>query len=90
MWPQVPGFGRAPVRLETVSRPFGSREETVWALFEPRCMQTRKEVTEMHAAIIRARAMFAILAAVAAVFLTLGIAPIEPSTAMPPICPPHC
>jgi hypothetical protein len=53
-------------------------------------MQTRKEVTEMHAAITCAGLALLILAAVAAVFLVLGIAPIETSTAMPPICPPHC
>ena len=44
----------------------------------------------MHAAITRARVTFLILAAAAAVFLILGIAPVEPSTAMPPLCPPHC
>jgi hypothetical protein len=53
-------------------------------------MQTRREVTDMHAAITRARVTFVILAAVAALLLILGIAPVEPSTAMPPICPPHC
>jgi hypothetical protein len=44
----------------------------------------------MHAAITRARVMFVLLAAVATIFLGLGIAPIETSTAMPPICPPTC
>jgi hypothetical protein len=53
-------------------------------------MQTRKEVTEMHAAITRARVMYVILAAVAAVLLSLGLAPIEPSMAMPVGCPPGC
>ena len=53
-------------------------------------MQTRKGVTEMHAAITRARVMFVILTAVAAIFLGLGIAPIETSTAMPISCPPSC
>ena len=50
-------------------------------------MQTRKEVTEMHVAISRARLMFLILA-VAATFLILGIAPIEPATMPVPACPP--
>jgi hypothetical protein len=53
-------------------------------------MQTRREVKEMHAAITRAHVMFVILAAVAAIFLGLGIAPIETSTAMPIACPPVC
>jgi hypothetical protein len=44
----------------------------------------------MHAAITPVRVRFGILAAVAAIFLGLGIAPIETSTAMPPICPPTC
>jgi hypothetical protein len=52
-------------------------------------MQTRKEVKEMHAAITRALALSPILAAVAAVILSLGLAPIEPSI-MPPDCPPSC
>jgi hypothetical protein len=34
--------------------------------------------------------MLVILAAVAAILLGLGIAPIETSTAMPPHCPPVC
>lgn len=52
-------------------------------------MQTRKEVNEMHAVITRARALTPILAAVAAVLLSLGIAPVEPSI-VPPDCPPIC
>jgi hypothetical protein len=52
-------------------------------------MQTRKEVREMHAAITRAVALFPIFAAVAAVLLSLGLAPIEPSI-VPPECPPSC
>ena len=44
----------------------------------------------MHAAITRARVMLVILTGVASVFLILGIAPIDPSTAMPPLCPPSC
>ena len=42
----------------------------------------------MDAAITRARVMFVILAAVAALLLALGIAPIE--TSMPVACPPVC
>jgi hypothetical protein len=53
-------------------------------------MQTRKEVTEMHVAIIRAGVVFVILAAVAAVCLILGIEPVEPSTTMHAGCPPGC
>ena len=53
-------------------------------------MQTRKEVTEMHVAITRAGLALLILAAVAAAFLILGIAPLETSTAMPSLCPPDC
>lgn len=52
-------------------------------------MQTRKEVNEMHAAITRALALTPILAAVAAVLLSLGLAPIDPSI-VPPDCPPLC
>ena len=44
----------------------------------------------MHVAISRARLMFLILAAVAATFLILGIAPIEPATMPVPSCPPIC
>jgi hypothetical protein len=73
-----------------VSKPFGTREGTVWVAVEPRRMETRREVTAMHAAITRARVMFVILAAVAAISLGLGIAPIETSTAMPVACPPNC
>lgn len=43
----------------------------------------------MHAAITRALALTPILAAVAAVILSHGLAPIEPSL-MPPDCPPNC
>ena len=53
-------------------------------------MQTRREVTEMHVAITHARVMFLILAAVAATFLILGIAPVEPATMPVPACPPIC
>jgi hypothetical protein len=53
-------------------------------------MQTRKEVTEMHVAINHARLMFLTLAAVAATFLILGIAPVEPATMPVPSCPPIC
>jgi hypothetical protein len=53
-------------------------------------MQTRKEVTEMHVAITRAVVVFVILAAVAAVFLVLGTAPVDSSTAMHAGCPPGC
>jgi Flp pilus assembly protein TadG len=53
-------------------------------------MHTRKEVTEMHVAITRAGLALLIFAAVATVLLVLGIAPVETSTAMPPICPPTC
>jgi hypothetical protein len=80
---------RAP-RASVVSEPFGTRGETVWASSEPRRMQTRKEVTEMHVAITRAGLALLMLAAVAAALLVLGIAPIETSTAMPPHCPPAC
>ena len=44
----------------------------------------------MHVAITRAGLALLILATVAAVFLILGIAPVETSTAMPPYCPPGC
>ena len=53
-------------------------------------MQTRKEVTEMHVAITRAGLALLMLAAVAAVFLILGIEPVEPSTTMHAGCPPGC
>jgi hypothetical protein len=43
----------------------------------------------MHVAITRAGLALLILAAVTAVFLILGIAPVETSTAMP-YCPPAC
>ncbi len=44
----------------------------------------------MHAAITRARVTFLIIAAVAAIGLTLGIAPIDPAI-MPMLnCPPQC
>ena len=43
----------------------------------------------MHVAITRAGLALLILAAVAAVFLILGITPVETSTAMPH-CPPAC
>ena len=42
----------------------------------------------MHAAITHARTMYLILAAVAAVLLILGLAPID--SAMPVSCPPNC
>ena len=50
----------------------------------------RKEVTEMHVAINRAGLALLILAAVAAVFLVLGIDFGGSSVAMPPYCPPNC
>lgn len=52
-------------------------------------MQTREEVTGMHAAITRTRALIVILA-VATTFLGLGLAPIEDSQAMLPNCPAGC
>ena len=84
----MPTMRRGPAgRL--VSKPFGSREGTVWVAFDPRRMQTRKEVNEMHAAITRVLALSPILAALAAVFLSLVFAPVEPSI-VPPDCPPLC
>ena len=44
----------------------------------------------MHAAITRVFVALPVLAAVAAILIGLGIAPIETSTAMPPACPPNC
>jgi hypothetical protein len=55
-----------------------------------RRMQTRREVTAMHAAITRVLVALPILAAVAAILVGLGIVPLETSTAMPPACPPDC
>jgi len=75
---------------QVVGEPFGNRGETVWASFEPRRMQKRKEVTEMHVAITRAGLALLILAAVAAALLILGITPVDGSTAMPSACPPDC
>ena len=72
-----------------VSKPFGSREGTVWVAFDPRRMQTRKEVNEMHAVITRALALTPILAAVATVLLSFALTPVEPSI-VPPDCPPIC
>ena len=53
-------------------------------------MQTRKEVKKMHTAITRARVMYVILAAVAAIILSLGLAPVGPAVMPLPTCPPFC
>lgn len=44
----------------------------------------------MHAAITRVLALTPILAAVAAVLLSLGLAPVEPSIMPGTTCPPFC
>lgn len=73
-----------------VGERFGDREKTVWVAFEPRRMHTRKEVTEMYAAITRANLMYLILilAAVGAVLLSVGLQPVEASILR--YCPPSC
>ena len=81
---------RPGYHVETVRKSFGSCEEAVWAGFEPRRMQTRKEVKKMHTAITRARVMYVILAAVAAIILSLGLAPVGPAVMPLPTCPPFC
>ncbi|HEX4746271.1 MAG TPA: hypothetical protein VFU99_05240 [Gaiellaceae bacterium] len=53
-------------------------------------MQSWKEVTEMHAAITRARVALTILAAVAAVSLSLALTTVDPSVMPLPSCPPTC
>ena len=62
-------------------------------------MQTRKEVDNMHAALIRSRAANALVAALAALALATAIAPMvgydnddQPNPAVMPggICPPNC
>lgn len=85
--------------LALVGEPFGNREGTVWASFEPRRMQPRKEVDNMHVALIRSRAANTLVALLAAVAFATAFAPVidqggdsrpEPSIMPGSICPPVC
>ncbi len=96
---QALGVALVHTSVEVVSEPFENRGETVWASFEPRRMQTRKEVDNMHAALIRTRAASALIAFLAAIALATSFAPTlgagqdsrpERTTMPSGICPPNC
>jgi hypothetical protein len=62
-------------------------------------MQTRREVDNMHAALIRSRPIIGIATALATALLAISVAPIGGSTGITPgvepvamvyLCPPNC